>query len=121
MSDSSALRADSRMRTAVLLAGADADDAVQEAFVKAYAALDLYRGDAPSGPWLLRIVAERGAQPPSDRTSSRGRCPVRLRGERDGLLLGCCGPSPEEEASARNAARRLLGGDQALPERDRRW
>jgi RNA polymerase sigma factor (sigma-70 family) len=44
-------------RTAVLLAGADADDAVQEAFVKAYLALDRYREDAPFRPWLLRIVA----------------------------------------------------------------
>jgi RNA polymerase sigma-70 factor (ECF subfamily) len=45
-------------RTAVLLgAGSDADDVVQEAFVKAYRALPTFREDKPFRPWLLRIVA----------------------------------------------------------------
>lgn len=34
-----------------------AADAAQEAFVKAYRALDRFRPDAPFRPWLLRIVA----------------------------------------------------------------
>ena len=46
------------IRTAALLgAGSDAEDVVQEAFVKAYAALDGFRTGAPFRPWLLRIVA----------------------------------------------------------------
>jgi RNA polymerase sigma-70 factor (ECF subfamily) len=45
-------------RTAVLLgAGSDADDVVQEAFVKAYGALRGFREGAAFRPWLLRIVA----------------------------------------------------------------
>jgi RNA polymerase sigma-70 factor, ECF subfamily len=45
-------------RTAVLLgAGADADDVVQEGFVKAYRALGTFRKDAEFRPWVLRIVA----------------------------------------------------------------
>ncbi|WP_328994570.1 RNA polymerase sigma factor [Kribbella sp. NBC_01245] len=45
-------------RTAVLLgAGADADDVVQEAFVKAYRGLGGFRDGAAFRPWLLRIVA----------------------------------------------------------------
>ena len=44
--------------TAVLLgAGPDADDVVQEAFVKAYRGLGGFRDGAPFRPWLLRIVA----------------------------------------------------------------
>jgi RNA polymerase sigma-70 factor (ECF subfamily) len=45
-------------RTAVFLgAGADADDVVQEAFVKAYRGLGGFREGAEFRPWLLRIVA----------------------------------------------------------------
>ena len=46
------------LRTAALLgAGGDAEDVVQEAFVKAYGALDGFRAGASFRPWLLRIVA----------------------------------------------------------------
>jgi RNA polymerase sigma-70 factor (ECF subfamily) len=46
------------VRTASMLgAGADADDVVQEAFVKAYAALGRFREGAAFRPWLLQIVA----------------------------------------------------------------
>jgi DNA-directed RNA polymerase specialized sigma24 family protein len=37
-------------------AGADSDDVVQEAFVKAYAALPRFRSDGEFRPWLLCIV-----------------------------------------------------------------
>ena len=46
------------VRTAALLgAGSDAEDVVQDAFVKAYRALGRFRTGAPFRPWLLRIVA----------------------------------------------------------------
>jgi RNA polymerase sigma-70 factor (ECF subfamily) len=46
------------MRTATMLgAGADAEDVVQDSFVKAYRTLGRFRRDAPFRPWLLRIVA----------------------------------------------------------------
>jgi RNA polymerase sigma-70 factor (ECF subfamily) len=52
---------DVAMRTAYLVAPeADAADAVQDAFVKAYAALSRFRDGAPLKPWLLRIVANEG-------------------------------------------------------------
>jgi RNA polymerase sigma factor (sigma-70 family) len=46
-------------RTAHLIAGgsADAEDAAQTAFVKAYYALGRFEADRPFRPWLLRIVA----------------------------------------------------------------
>jgi RNA polymerase sigma factor (sigma-70 family) len=44
-------------RTAYLLgAGADANDVVQDAFVKGYRALASFRDGAAFRPWLLRIV-----------------------------------------------------------------
>ncbi|MBM2821978.1 MAG: polymerase sigma factor RpoE, partial [Thermoleophilia bacterium] len=50
---------DIAFRTAYLLTGsaADAEDAVQAGFVKAWTALSRYRRGAPFKPWLLRIVA----------------------------------------------------------------
>ena len=46
-------------RTAYLVTreAGEAEDAAQEAFVKAYYALARFRTDAPFRPWLLRIVA----------------------------------------------------------------
>jgi RNA polymerase sigma factor (sigma-70 family) len=46
-------------RTAVVLAGspADAEEAAQDAFVKAWSALPRFRRGAPFRPWLLAIVA----------------------------------------------------------------
>ncbi|HEX5087143.1 MAG TPA: RNA polymerase sigma factor [Nocardioides sp.] len=64
------------MRTAALLgAGGEAEDMVQEAFVKAYAALDRFRPGAPFRPWLLRIVANetRNLHRASGRRAARER------------------------------------------------
>jgi RNA polymerase sigma factor (sigma-70 family) len=46
-----------RTAHAILGSGTDMDDAVQEAFVKAYYALGRFRAGSPFRPWLLRIVA----------------------------------------------------------------
>jgi RNA polymerase sigma factor (sigma-70 family) len=50
---------DLAFRTAYLICGnaADAEDAAQEAFVKAYYHLARFRSGAPFRPWLLTIVA----------------------------------------------------------------
>ena len=42
---------------AIVLTHEDAEDAVQEAFLHAYRALDRFRVDQPFGAWLHRIVA----------------------------------------------------------------
>jgi RNA polymerase sigma-70 factor (ECF subfamily) len=42
---------------AMLGAGPDAEDVVQESFVKAYVGLGRFRPGAPFRPWLLQIVA----------------------------------------------------------------
>ena len=55
-------------RLAVLSgAGSDADDVVQEAFVKAYRSLSSFRDGADFRPWLLRIVLNE------TRNAHRGR------------------------------------------------
>ncbi len=41
----------------------DAEDLVQEAFLAAYQYLHAYDAGRPFGPWLMRIVLNRGSQP----------------------------------------------------------
>src|SRR5947207_13060356 len=60
------------VRTAYVITGngADAQDAAQEAFVKAYYALGRFREGASCRPWLLRLVANEAIHRP--RSALRG-------------------------------------------------
>lgn len=100
-------------RTAYLLgAGADAEDVVQEAFVKAYRALGSFRAGAPFRPWLLRIVANEVS---NLHRGSRRRRTLELR-----LAEPDVAPAePEREAVAADARARLLAAVDAMPYRDR--
>ena len=80
-------------RTAYLLTGsaADAEDAMQNGFIKAWTALPRFRTGAPFLPWLLRIVANEA----HNRRRSAGRAEaLRLRTAGHGLA-GDADPSPE--------------------------
>lgn len=104
-------------RTAYLITGtaADAEDAAQEGFVKAYKALYRFRLDAPLRPWLLRIVANEAR----NRTRSAGRrhqLELRLT---DDFRPGDAAPSPEAVVVAGDERRRLLEMVNALSEDDR--
>ena len=46
-----------RVAFVITASAADAEDVAQDAFVKAFYALDRFREGAPFRPWLLRIVA----------------------------------------------------------------
>lgn len=79
----------------------EAEDAVQEAFVKAYYALPRFNRGAPFRPWILRIAANE----------ARNR--VRSARRREGLALraaaepGGAAPSPEAAALSREDAEAL--------------
>jgi RNA polymerase sigma-70 factor, ECF subfamily len=103
-------------RAAVLLgAGADADDVVQEALVKAYRQLARFRGDAGFRPWLLAIVA------------NETRNLHRSRRRRDGLALRAAaredqeptGADPADSAVAVERRQRLIDQMRLLDLRDR--
>jgi RNA polymerase sigma-70 factor (ECF subfamily) len=65
-------------RVALVAAGdrGDAEEAVQDGFVKAYRALGRFREGAPFRPWLLRIVANEAR---NRRRSSGRRAGLALR------------------------------------------
>ena len=97
-------------RMAVLWgAGADADDVVQDAFIKAYSALPRFRGSKGFRAWLLSIVHNETR----NLHRARGR-----RTARESLA----GPSaelwildPEEEALSTDRRDRLLASVRRLP------
>ena len=99
-------------RTAVFLgAGADADDVVQEAFVKAYRALDGFRDGAAFRPWLLRIVANE------TRNCLRSRSRRSRREEIAAPLDVVLDPAEETVSLERRAE--LLSAVRGLPEPQR--
>ena len=105
-------------RTAYVITGsaADAEEAVQDAFVKAYRARGRFRSGAPFRPWLLAIVANEAR----NRRRSAGR--------REALALRAAaerrpsdGAASPPEAAVLRAERRdaLLGALERLGDDDR--
>src|SRR6202165_3315860 len=85
-------------RTAYVITGsaAEAEDAAQEGFVKAYRALNRFRPGAEPRPWLLRIVANEAR---NRVRSTQRRLGLELRlAER--FRPGDAAPSPEAAAIA---------------------
>jgi RNA polymerase sigma-70 factor (ECF subfamily) len=104
-------------RTAYVITGsaADAEEAAQDAFVKAYRALASFRTGADPRPWLLRIVANEAR----NRVRSSGRrqqVELRLAGS---FRPGGAAPSPEAAAVAAEDSKRLLELVNGLSEEDR--
>ncbi len=104
-------------RTAYLLAGsaAEAEDAAQEAFVKAYRALGRFRRGSPFRPWLLQIVANEAR---NRRRSAGRRSALTLRAGAQGSSGGAA-PSPEGALLAGEERERLLAAVNALREEER--
>jgi RNA polymerase sigma-70 factor (ECF subfamily) len=102
-------------RVAYLISGGEAEDAVQEALLKAWRALGRFRPGAPFRPWLLRIVANEAR---NRRRAAGRRSALELRAGR-GDVSGGAAPSPEASALAGEERGRLLEALEALPEEAR--
>jgi RNA polymerase sigma-70 factor (ECF subfamily) len=99
-------------RTAYLLTGsaAEAEDAAQDAFVKAHGALGRFRPGRAFRPWLLRIV---GNEARNRRRAAGRRAALELRAAREAGSAGAV-VSPEAAAEAAEERRRLLRALDAL-------
>jgi RNA polymerase sigma factor (sigma-70 family) len=104
-------------RTAYVVArdAVDAEDAAQEAFVKAFYALPRFRSGAPLRPWLLRIVANEAR---NRRRSAGRRAHLALQAAGD-APSGEAAPSPEEAVLAGEEHGALLAAVNELREDDR--
>jgi RNA polymerase sigma factor (sigma-70 family) len=105
------------IRIGYLIAGdaAEAEDATQEGFVKAYRALGRFRAGEPFRPWLLRIVANEAR---NRRRSSGRRAALALRAAAQDPS-GEAAPSPEGALLAQEERTALLAAVNDLREDDR--
>ena len=104
-------------RTAYLVAGsaAEAEEAAQEGFIKAYRALGRFRPGSPFRPWLLQIVANEAR---NRRRSEGRRAALALRAAAEGSSGGAA-PSPEGALVAGEDRERLLEAVNGLREEER--
>jgi RNA polymerase sigma factor (sigma-70 family) len=103
------------IRVAYVICGDEAEDAAQDAFVKAWRALGRFRESAPFRPWLLRIVCNEAR---NRRRSSARRSRLALR-RADDRPSADAAPSAEEVVLAAQGRRLLLDAVNNLPDRDR--
>lgn len=94
----------------------DADDAVQDAFLKAYDALPRFRNGAPFRPWLLRIVANEAR---NRRRSVGRRHGLALRAATTLANADAAVPGPEGAVIAAEARGELLEALATLRDEDR--
>ena len=106
------------LRVAYAIAGPDAEDAVQDAFVKAFTRLPQFDGDQRFGPWLLAIVANESR----NRRRSSGRrhaVELRLATRPGGSLAGTPSADPAQAVVHADDADRLLHAVARLSPRHR--
>jgi RNA polymerase sigma-70 factor (ECF subfamily) len=102
-------------RTAYLVVrdAAQAEDVVQDAFVRAYQKLRTFREGEPFRPWLLRIVTNLALNEVRSRTRRRGLL------DRIGRIRQEPSPAPEREAEADKVRGMLWRAINELREEDR--
>ena len=88
----------------------DAEDLVQEAFLAAYQYLDSFDVERPFGPWLMRIVLNRGAN------LRRSRARRETEPETDGVSSA---PSALEESEQTEVREQLVRAMAQLSDRQR--
>ena len=104
-------------RIAYLVAGSvgDAEEAAQDGFVKAFAALKRFRSGEPLRPWLLKIVANEAR----NRRRSAGRRAQLVARAAEQETSGGAAPSPEASLLAAEERTALLAAVNELPEEQR--
>jgi RNA polymerase sigma factor (sigma-70 family) len=104
-----------RVAYVVVRNDADAADAAQDAFVKAYYALDRFRPGSPFRPWLLKIVTNEARS----RRRSMGRRDALAHRVAEQSPSGDAAPSPEAAAFSGEQRSQVLSAIDALSDKDR--
>ena len=104
-----------RIAFAFLGSSQEAEDAAQEAFVKAYYALPRFRSGAAFRPWLLQIVAN---QAKNQRRAGGRRGSLALRATAEESARDAA-PSPETDALLEERRQALVSAVNGLRDEDR--
>lgn len=104
-----------RVAYVITTSAADAEDVAQDAFVKAYYALDRFHDGASFRPWLLRIVANEA----KNRRLAAGRRPTVELSVAADRASGETALSPEDAAVAADVRSGLLAALGGLRDDDR--
>ncbi len=109
---------DVAFRIAFIILGSpqEAEEAAQEAFIKAYYALPRFRRGAAFRPWLLQIAAN---QAKNQRRAGGRRGNLALRATAEERPLGGAAPSPEVDALLEERRQTLLTAVNGLRDEDR--
>lgn len=101
-----------RAARSILQDDAEAEDAVQEAYLRAYRALDKFQGDSRLTTWLTRIVINEALQKMRKRKQEAGTISIEnvvdLEMHLDFVNAGKAGLDHPEAAAMRAQTRRLL-------------
>jgi RNA polymerase sigma-70 factor (ECF subfamily) len=106
-----------RTARAILRDDAEAEDAVQEAYLRAFAALGEFRGESKLSTWLVRIAANEALMRRRSSARRAAVLPMRSEGERpleeEAMSLD---PGPELDAQCTEMRRLLERRIDALPD-----
>jgi RNA polymerase sigma-70 factor (ECF subfamily) len=100
-----------------ILSGSDeAEDVVQDAYVRAYAHLHQFEGRASFATWITRIAINEALARLRDRKRVVEIDSIENSEEAEMKFLKSTAPTPEEETMARSVATMLEGAVDALPD-----
>lgn len=106
-----------RTARAILRDDAEAEDAVQEAYLRAFAALGEFRGESRLTTWLVRIAANEALMRRRSAARRAAVVPIRADGEHDHEETAMSeDPGPEQDAQRAEMRRLLERRIDALPD-----
>ena len=110
-----------RAAWSILLDRGEAEDAVQEGYVKAFAAMPTFKGESALSTWLTRIVVnealERKRRAGRRRRQLESQGVAFIEGYREALMRGsAAGPSAEQSIMRAELARLIEAAIGRLPE-----
>lgn len=105
-----------RVARAILRDDSEAEDVMQDAYVRAYQHLDQFAGRAKFSTWLTRIAVHEALARSQRKSRVQELEAMVLPNGESSMPLISSGPDPESEASRSELAKLLEGAILALPE-----